>query len=190
VREYQALLAGLPCQVTWLDALGVSFEVEETGATFAENAGLKARAYASATGLLTWADDSGLEVDALAGQPGVYSARYGAPAASTDAERVALLLANLAAVPDAQRSARFHCVVALATPAGAVRTADGVCEGRIAHAPRGQHGFGYDPVFLTADYGYSYTMAELDAGRKNEISHRGRAARRARQILAEMLAGS
>lgn len=182
-REYRELLADLPLEVTWLDAEGVAFEVEETGATFEENAVLKARAYAAATGLLTWADDSGLEVDALDGAPGVYSARYGAPLAASDEERYRLLLSRLEGMPDEARTARFRCVVALATPEGRVATVDGACEGRIGHEPRGQNGFGYDPVFLPADYDYRRTLAELESSVKNQISHRGRAARRAREVL-------
>lgn len=187
VREYRALLADLPIEVTYLDAEGVTFEAQETGQTFAENAVMKAQAYAAHTGLLTWADDSGLEVDALGGEPGVLSARYGAPSAHSDLERYQFLLSKLAGVPDAERTARFRCVVALVWPVGRVLTTDGACEGRIAHAPRGQHGFGYDPVFLVADSGYEQTMAELDPELKNQISHRGRAARAARQQLAALM---
>lgn len=186
VREYRALLADLPLEVTYLDAEGITFEVDETGATFAENAILKARTYAATSGLLTWADDSGLEVDALHGAPGVYSARYGAPAAHSDADRVRYLLAKLASVPEADRTARFRCVVALATPAGEVQTVDGACEGRIGDEPRGEHGFGYDPIFLLADYGYRLTLAELEPATKNLISHRGRAAGQARDELMEL----
>jgi XTP/dITP diphosphohydrolase len=187
LREYRALLADLPLEVTYLDAEGVAFEVDETGKTCAENAILKARAYAEATGLLTWADDSGLEVDALGGEPGVRSARYGAPAVQGDEGRYRLLLSKLADVPEAARSARFRCVVALAWPEGRVVTTEGACEGRIGTAPRGQHGFGYDPVFLVADTGYEQTMAELDPAYKNAISHRGRAAQAAREVLARLL---
>ncbi len=187
VREYRALLADLPLEITYLDAEGVAFEAPETGDTFAENAIMKAQAYAAHTGLLTWADDSGLEVDALGGAPGVLSARYGAPAATSDAARYELLLTRLAGVPDPQRSARFRCVVALAWPDGRVVTTDGACEGRIAHGPAGEHGFGYDPIFLVADFGYGQTMAELDPDLKNQVSHRGRAARAARQALAQLL---
>lgn len=188
VREYRALLADLPLEVTYLDAEGVTFEAEETGHTFADNAIMKARAYAAHTGLLTWADDSGLEVDALGGAPGVLSARYGAPAARSDADRYRLLLERLDGVLDERRSARFRCVVAIAWPDGRVITADGACEGRIAHAPRGEHGFGYDPIFLVADCDYQQTMAELPPALKNQISHRGRAAQAAREALARLLA--
>lgn len=183
VREYRALLAGLPFEVTYLDAEGITFEVEETGDTFEANAMLKAQAYAALSGLLTWADDSGLEVDALDGAPGVYSARYGAPAAHTDADRYALLLDQLTDTPEAARSARFRCVVALAWPDGRVVTTNGACEGRIGRVPRGDFGFGYDPVFLVADFDYLLAMAELKPDVKNEISHRARAAQAAKEVL-------
>lgn len=187
VREYRALLSDLPLEVTYLDAERVTFEAEETGATFADNAIEKARAYASATGLLTWADDSGLDVDALHGAPGVLSARYGAPEARTDQDRYQLLLAQLAGVPEDSRTARFHCVVALVWPDGRVHTVDGVCEGRIGFEPRGSHGFGYDPIFLVAEAGYAQTMAELDPAHKNSISHRGRAAQAAKRVFRDTL---
>jgi len=190
VREYRALLSDLPLEVTYLDAEGITFEAAETGATFAENAVQKARAYATATGLLTWADDSGLDVDALDGAPGVLSARYGAPEARTDQDRYRLLLARLAGVPEAARTARFHCVVALVSPDGQVHVVDGVCEGRIGFEPRGSHGFGYDPVFLVAEAGYAQTMAELDPAHKNTVSHRGRAAQAAKRLLRETLMSS
>jgi len=185
MREYAALLADLPIEVTWLDAEGIELEVDETGATFAENAILKARAYAALSGLLTWADDSGLEVDALEGRPGVYSARYGGPGLSDDA-RYRALLAELAGVPDAARTARFHCVVAIARPDGKLFTTDGTVEGTILHEARGSNGFGYDPVFFVPEYAAS--MAELSAEVKNRISHRARAAANARTILAQWLA--
>ena len=184
LREYRTLLADLPLKVVNLDEAGVDFDVDETGTTFAENALLKARAYAAATGLLTWADDSGLEVDALDGAPGVYSARYAGPDA-TDEDRYRKLLHTLAAQPDAPRTARFRCVVALVTPDGAAYTTDGVCPGVIIDEPRGSHGFGYDPVFLLPDLGQ--TMAELPPATKNRISHRGRAAAAAKTVLADLL---
>jgi XTP/dITP diphosphohydrolase len=186
VREYQTLLADLPLEVTYLDAEGITLEVEETGLTFAENAVLKATTYARASGLWTWADDSGLEVDALGGAPGVYSARYGGPGLS-DADRYRKLLDALTGVPWAGRTARFRCVVALATPAGDVRTGDGACEGIIAFGPVGSNGFGYDPVFYLPDRGQ--TMAQLPAETKHEISHRGRASRAAETLLEAMFRG-
>jgi XTP/dITP diphosphohydrolase len=186
VREYRALLADLPVQVTYLDEEGIALEVPETGQSFAENAQLKAVTYARVSGLWAWADDSGLEVDALAGAPGIHSARYAGDAA-TDADRYRKLLDALAGVPWSRRTARFRCVVALATPEGQVRTCEGICEGVIAFGPAGQNGFGYDPIFYLPDRGV--TMAQLPAEVKNEISHRGRAAQQAKALLAAMLAG-
>ncbi len=194
VSEYRELLAGLPLEVTYLDAEGVTLEVDETGATFAENAILKATAYARATGLWTWADDSGLEVDALGGAPGVYSSRYAGPGAS-DADRYRKLLDALAGVPWDRRTARFRCTVALArhvpgtsevpgTGDGQIHTTEGVCEGIIAFGPAGRNGFGYDPVFYLPEL--AATMAQLEPEMKNRISHRGRAARAAAAALAEM----
>jgi len=185
VREYRVLLADLPVEVTYLDAEGITLDVEETGDTFVQNAIQKATTYARATGLLTWADDSGLEVDALDGAPGVRSARYAGPDA-TDADRYRKLLDALAGVPWDERTARFRCVVALATPEGEVRTAPGKCEGIIAFGPIGENGFGYDPVFYLPEH--EATMAQLSPEAKNRISHRGRAARAAAELLREMLA--
>ena len=173
VREYEELLVGLPLQVTFPAQEGIAIDVDESGATFEENARLKAVAYARASGLLTLADDSGLEVDALGGAPGVWSARYAGPGAG-DADRYQKLLSALAGVPDGQRTARFRCVVALAWPDGAVHTSEGRCEGQIGWAPRGEHGFGYDPVFIVEGFG-GQTMAELLPEIKNRISHRARA---------------
>jgi len=183
-REYRELLANLPIEVTYLDAEGITLAVAETGATFAENAQQKALAYAREAGLWTWADDSGLEVDALDGAPGVHSARYAGPGAS-DADRYRKLLDALAGVPWDQRTARFRCVVALATPEGVIRTAAGKCEGIIAFGPAGEHGFGYDPVFYMPEQ--AATLAQLPPETKNRISHRGRAARAAAELLREML---
>jgi XTP/dITP diphosphohydrolase len=184
VREYRELLAGLPLELTYPAHEGLDIEVAETGESFAENARLKAAAYARASGLLTLADDSGLEVDALGGEPGIRSARYAGKGAS-DEERYRLLLEKLRKVPWEERTARFRCAIAVATPAGQVHTAEGICEGVIAFEPKGEHGFGYDPVFYFPEYGM--TMAELPPGTKNEISHRARAAQGAREILEESL---
>ena len=184
VREYRQLLADLPLEVTYLDAEGINFEVEETGESFAENAVQKATAYAAASGLWTWADDSGLEVDALSGAPGIRSSRYAGPGAS-DEDRYRKLLRELQTLPWEERTARFRCVVAIATPEGEVRTAAGSCEGIIAFEPQGSHGFGYDPVFFLPQFGC--TMAELPPEAKNRISHRGQAARVAERLLRKML---
>jgi XTP/dITP diphosphohydrolase len=183
-REYREILAGFPLDVTYLDSEGITLEVEETGSSFVENAIQKAMAYAKVSGILTWADDSGLEVDALDGKPGIYSARYAGPGA-TDAVRRRRLLNALAGVPWNHRTARFRCVVALATPQDDVRTAEGVCEGVIAFGPAGENGFGYDPVFYVPDC--KATMAQLTSEEKNRISHRARAAQAAEKLLEEML---
>ena len=180
-------MAGLPFALVSLADAGMTSEVAETGATFAENATLKARAYAEASGLLALADDSGLEVDALGGEPGVRSARFGGEDL-TDRQRYELLLANLANVPAAARTARFRCVIAIAEPSGEISLADGKVEGMIALAPRGHEGFGYDPVFLVPDRGV--TMAELPAAEKNRISHRAEAGTEARRILLTRYSGA
>lgn len=184
LKEYADLLDRLPVTLTSPVQEGLSLAVDESGATFAENAILKARAYAEASGLLTLADDSGLEVDALDGAPGVRSARYAGEGAS-DEDRYRLLLRNLAGVPQGKRTARFRCVVAVATPQGKVHTAEGRCEGIIGFEPRGTHGFGYDPVFYLPDRGQ--TMAELPPTVKNRISHRGRAVQAALPVLRWLL---
>lgn len=184
LREYQQLLAGLPVDPTYLGGEGIVEDVEETGSTFAENAVLKAQGYAQISGLLTLADDSGLEVDALGGEPGVHSARY-AGAGATDEDRYRLLLEKMKDVPRDERSARFRCVIAVAEPGGGTYTAEGVCEGEIAFGPQGDFGFGYDPVFLVREWGK--TMAELPAEVKNRISHRARAAQAMRPVLERLV---
>ena len=181
--EYSKLLQDLPLALTFLDEIGVRDEVAETENTFAGNAVLKARYYASLTGLWTWADDSGLEVDALHGAPGVHSARYAGPCA-TDQDRYEKLLRELRSFPRPW-TARFQCVVAIARPAVAPATCTGTLEGTITNSPRGSHGFGYDPVFFLP--GRGRTLAELPTSVKNEISHRGRASRHAKELLQVLL---
>ena len=187
VREYEELLIDLPVtlEITFPVREGLTLEVEESGETFEENARIKALAYSQASGLIALADDSGLEVDALGGAPGVHSARYAGPAA-TDADRYRKLLDALADSPEGQRRARFRCVVAIALPDGTVHTAEGICEGEIGFAPRGEHGFGYDPVFIVEGYA-GHTMAELAPEVKNEISHRGRAVAAIKSVLQRVL---
>ena len=181
VRELSQLLAGAPLRLRLLPEFGGVEEPEETGATFAENAVIKARYYSARTGLLTLSDDSGLAVDALGGAPGVYSARY-AGRGATYAERMAKLLGEIEAAGDTERSARFVCVIAVADPStGAVETFEGVCEGRIATSPRGTGGFGYDPVFIPE--GHEQTFGELPEQVKHTLSHRARALARAVQHL-------
>jgi XTP/dITP diphosphohydrolase len=179
VREYDDLLDGLGLDLCGLADIGLS-KVEETGQTFAENALLKALAYGRASRLLTLADDSGLEVEALGGAPGVYSARYAGKGAS-DADRYRKLLAALEGVPWEKRAARFQCVIALAWPDGRIETFEGQCDGVIAFEPRGTNGFGFDPVFYMPEFGC--TMAELPTEVKNRVSHRARAAALARERL-------
>jgi XTP/dITP diphosphohydrolase len=181
VRELTALLEGLPLRLRMLSELPWIAEAEETGDTFAQNAALKARHYCSESGLWTMADDSGLVVDALGGAPGVYSARYGGRGISY-AERMALLLEALSASADTERRARFVCVIALAAPhTGEVETFEGVCEGRIAQAPRGTGGFGYDPLFIPD--GYTQSFGELPPEVKQRLSHRSRALMQAQSYL-------
>ena len=186
LREYAGLLAGAPYRLVSLTDVGITREVAETGATFAENAWLKASQYAAMSGMLTLADDSGLEVDALGGAPGVHSARYGGAACRTDADRVALLLRNLDGIPWPQRTARFRCVINLARPdaAGPLVAVVGAVAGMIQYAPQGNDGFGYDPVFHLPSFGQ--TVAQLPIDDKNRISHRGRAAARALAALTAL----
>jgi XTP/dITP diphosphohydrolase len=179
LREFAAIFDGLGLTLHTLDGLGIPDEVEETGATFAANAALKAEAYMALSGMPTLADDSGLEVAALHGAPGVYSARYGGV---KGAAQLSYLLEQLKDVPWHERLARFVCVIALARPGHPTELAEGTLPGVIELAPRGGGGFGYDPLFYLLDE--NATMAELPAERKNQISHRAIAARAARQILA------
>lgn len=180
LEEYRAIFSDLPYRLLSLRDLGLNMDVEETGSTFEENAELKARAYAQASGLLTLADDSGLEIDAMGGAPGIFSARFAGKDTPYE-ERFRLILARLDGLPVEQRSARFRCAITLAEPSGHTRTVEGIIEGVIADAPRGEGGFGYDPIFLVPEIGM--TTAELTADDKNRISHRGRAAQLARILL-------
>lgn len=183
--EIAALLGGLPCTVIGLaDYPQPLPPVAETGSTCAENALLKAEHYYQLTGLLTLADDSGLMVDALGGAPGVHSARY-AGAEASDAERNARLLDQMKGVPEAERTARFICSIALVGPQ-LKRIFEGRCEGIIARAPRGQYGFGYDPIFIDAELGR--TFAEMTREEKAARSHRGKALAALRNFLREWLA--
>ena len=189
VREFRELLDGLPVELVAPVDIGLDIEVEETGDTLEENALIKAQAYANAGGVLTLADDSGLFVDALDGAPGVISARYGAPDARTDEDRVELLLRNLVDVPEGERNAAFRCVIVIAEPGvDTVRMAKGELRGIIGQTPRGTNGFGYDPIFVVPEYGK--TVAELNSDIKNALSHRGRAACAAREIIAGMAAAA
>lgn len=181
VREINQLLDGTGIRVVPQGDFGVP-EAEETGLTFVENAILKARNAAQHSGLPAIADDSGIEVDALHGAPGIHSARYAGPG-SSDADNVGKLLHALESVPEAERGARFQCVLVYLRHASdpTPLICQGTWEGRILEAPRGENGFGYDPVFYVPTHGCS--AAELDPAIKNELSHRGQALRRLRQRL-------
>ena len=171
IREIRALLADT--EVVSPADLDLHLDVEETGTTFAANAALKAHAFAQETGLVALADDSGLEVDALGGAPGVFSARYG-DSSLDDVGRYRFLLKQMEPFPDgAQRTARFCCTMVAAAPDGRTCQSAGTCEGSIALAPSGDNGFGYDPIFVVAER--NCTMAQLDAATKNAISHRAQA---------------
>jgi len=180
LREYSLLFQNAPFQLTTLDEEGIDLEVEEKGRTLQENAELKAAGYAINGRLLVVADDSGLEVDALEGGPGPLSARYAGEGAS-DRERIMLLLSRLQGVPWEKRLAQFKCVIAIGSVSKVVGLCEGECPGIIGFEPRGNQGFGYDPVFYLPELGK--TMAELSLDEKNRVSHRGGAARKALQVL-------
>ena len=184
VQELSSLISGKIWEFTTPSEQGIDLDVEESGYTFEANAILKAKAYSQASNLITLADDSGLEVDALNGEPGVFSARYAGPDA-TDEERNQYLLSNLSVVPWENRKARFRCVIAIAFPDGDLVMCKGDCPGMIAFEPQGENGFGYDPVFWLPEF--NKTMAELTIDEKNEISHRGKAARQAQFFLTDVL---
>jgi XTP/dITP diphosphohydrolase len=175
LAEFSAALGPLGFEVVGLDALDDRTEVEETGETFEENARLKAEGYSTRTGLPVLADDSGLEVDALDGEPGVRSARYGGPDVD-DRKRYELVLERLRGVAPADRTARFRCVLALARAGRTVAVFEGVVAGRITDEPRGEGGFGYDPVFFHERIGR--TFGEIGRKEKEALSHRGQAIRR------------
>jgi XTP/dITP diphosphohydrolase len=180
VREYRSLLQDLPWELVLPAELGITTKVSEVGDSLEENARLKASVMAGESQLLALADDSGLEVNALGGEPGQLSARYAGEGAS-DRDRIDYLLARLKGVPWERRTARFRCVIALATPDGEVEFCSGECPGFITFEPRGEQGFGYDPIFYLPQL--DKTMAELPLEVKNQVSHRGKATRQAIQWL-------
>ena len=184
--ELSSLLSDCPFSMVSLQDVGIDEDVAETGSTFEENASLKAAAYGHTSGLPTLADDSGLEVDALGGEPGLRSSRFAGPGA-TDADRIALLLQKLDNIPDGEREARFRCVIAVSWPSESLELYTGECLGRIVQTPRGANGFGYDPIFLLPEIGK--TMAELSGEQKSKVSHRGRATRKAAAALKRRVAG-
>jgi len=186
VREYRHLLQNLPYELVTLAEQGITTVVVETGQSLEDNARLKATVLAKESQLLVLADDSGLEVEALGGEPGALSARYAGKVAS-DKDRVGYLLAKLKGVPWEKRSARFRCVIALATPDGETEFCYGECRGFIAFEPRGEQGFGYDPVFYLPELGK--TMAELPLEIKNQVSHRGQATKEVYHKLEKLIRG-
>jgi XTP/dITP diphosphohydrolase len=180
IAEYRRLFEDIPYQLVTPSDFDLNISVEETGHSMEQNAILKATAFAAASGLLTIADDSGLEVDALNGAPGVLSARYASIDAG-DRDNVNYLLKRLDGVPRKKRCARFRCVIAMAGPSGLIEIVSGQCEGYITFKPRGEHGFGYDPIFYLP--GKGKTMAEMSLDLKNMISHRARAAAKIMMLL-------
>jgi XTP/dITP diphosphohydrolase len=183
LREYYQLLKGLPFELVSPVDEGIDIAVDEEKETFEENARLKAVTYSRFSGLVTLADDSGLEVDALGGGPGIVSARFAGEKAS-DKDRIEHLLDRLKDVPWERRTARFRCVIAVAVPRVETELCDGECQGLIAFEPKGENGFGYDPVFYLPEFGK--TIAELPLETKNQVSHRGKAARKAYIILERL----
>jgi XTP/dITP diphosphohydrolase len=184
-REFYELLADLGMDLVTPAQIGLDLDVIEDGATYAENATKKALAFAAASGLVSLADDSGLEVEALNGAPGLYSARYGSPAGTKlpDADRRKYLIRELQAFPRPWL-ARFHATVAIAVPNSQLQITHGFCEGEIIPEERGSGGFGYDPIFLLPELGK--TMAELSMDEKNRLSHRARAVMKAKEILKQL----
>ena len=189
IKELQDLLKDTGIELVTPAHIGIDLDVDEDGATYAENATKKAVAFAEASGLISLADDSGLEVDALDGAPGLYSARYGSTDGGklSDAERRAILIHNLQGKPRPW-TARFHATIAVAVPNGETHLADGFCEGEIIPEERGTGGFGYDPIFLLSEL--RKTMAELSVVEKNRLSHRARAVKNAIQILSQLFKSS
>jgi XTP/dITP diphosphohydrolase len=182
LREIRGILNGTGVIVEGLDAFPPVAEPEETGATFAENARQKAVYYSTALGVTVVAEDSGLEIDGLGGEPGVQSARYGGPAADTYPQKFAIVYAGLHAKNAMGSPARFVCALAVASGAAILYEARGTIEGRVSDAPKGERGFGYDPIFFYPPLGR--TLAELDEDQKASVSHRGQAFRQLRDHLA------
>ncbi|PKM77302.1 MAG: non-canonical purine NTP pyrophosphatase [Firmicutes bacterium HGW-Firmicutes-15] len=183
-RELETILGDWDVNLLTLDNIEEMPEIEEDGATFAENAIKKAQIISALSGFITLADDSGLEVDALGGAPGIFSARFSGIDAD-DEKNNHKLLALMQNLSEVNRTARFVCLIAIATPEGIVQTVEGVCKGKIDITRRGQGGFGYDPLFIPS--GFNKTFAELSDEEKNEISHRGKALQEAKPLLQRIL---
>ncbi|MCH5255468.1 MAG: XTP/dITP diphosphatase [Lachnospiraceae bacterium] len=184
MREIRQILAGMDVDILSMKEAGISMDIVEDGTTFEENAVIKAKAVASATKHIVLADDSGLEIDYLNKEPGIYSARYMGEDTSYDIKN-ANLIERLSGVEDEKRTARFVCAIAAVLPDGQILTVQGVIEGRIAYEPKGSNGFGFDPIFYLPEYGC--TSAELSEEDKNAISHRGRALRAMKEKLKEVI---
>jgi XTP/dITP diphosphohydrolase len=184
LQEMRQLLAGLPVRVLSPADVGIHEAPEETGTTFLENAALKARHYGRLSGRLAVADDSGISVDALDGEPGLYSSRFGGEGA-TDDDRNRLLLERLKGLPPNRRGARFTCAVAVARGGEVIFAVEETAEGRIAEEPRGSNGFGYDPIFFFPPLGL--TFGELPRAEKDRVSHRGKAFARLREALPSLI---
>ena len=182
MREIREILADLPVEILSMKEAGIEADIVEDGKTFEENAIIKAKAIMELTGELVLADDSGLEIDYLNKEPGIYSARYMGEDTSYRIKN-ASLIERLAGVPDEKRTARFVCAIAAAFPDGTVKTTEGVIEGRIGYEERGENGFGYDPIFYVPEFGC--TTAELSEEQKNAVSPRGKALEKMREILKE-----
>ena len=183
-KEIRNILSDLPVQVLSMKEVGIQTDIVEDGKTFAENAVIKARAIMQLTGEVVLADDSGLEIDYLNKEPGIYSARYMGEDTSYRIKN-ANLIQRLEGVPDEKRTARFVCAIAAAFPDGTVKTTEGTIEGRIGYEEKGETGFGYDPIFYVPEFGC--TTAELSEEQKNKISHRGRALTEMKEILKDKL---
>lgn len=182
VQEFSRILEPLGIEAVSQTEMGIEDQAEETGSSFAENSYLKAKGLFDRTGMAVIADDSGIAVDALGGAPGIYSARYGGPGL-TDAERTALLLKEMESVPDGERGAQFVCAITLIASDGQVYSIVDECPGIVGRAPRGENGFGYDPVFMIGERSFS----ELSPAEKDAVSHRGKALRRLRECLTGIL---
>ena len=185
MREIREIMADCKVEIVSLKEAGINADIVENGSTFEENAMIKAQTIRDLTGKLVLADDSGLEIDYLGGEPGIYSARYMGEDTSYHIKN-ASLIERLEGVPDEKRTARFVCAVAAAFPDGTVKTVRGTIEGIIGYKEEGENGFGYDPIFYVPEYGC--TTASLPPEEKNKISHRGKALRAIRPVLARWLA--
>lgn len=184
MREIREILADLPVQVVSMKEAGIQADIVEDGKTFAENAVIKAKAIMEIAGEVVLADDSGLEIDYLNKEPGIYSARYMGENTSYRVKN-ASLIERLSGVPDEKRTARFVCAIAAAFPDGTVKITEGTIAGRIGYEEKGENGFGYDPIFYVPEYGCS--TAQLSEEEKNKISHRGKALASMKEILRDVL---